>query len=275
MERSPDRIEILKKIEQYEKLGWFDRDVENDPPTEPLDYTKVDYTGRKLSTRIQTSIANIVARRHFDKLIDRRQMIIKEVVGIENYLKVNGGAVLTCNHFNPFDNYAVYKSIQKHLRKHRELYKVIREGNYTSFPGLYGYLFRHCNTLPLCSSVKGLSVFMKATAELLERGEKILVYPEQGMWWNYKKPRPLKDGAFIIAARSCVPVIPFFITMEDSDVTDESSGFPVQAYTVNILPPIYPDPLKNRRENAFIMRDANYSAWRETYESFYGVELKY
>lgn len=274
MERSNERLEIIKKIEEYEKNGWFDRDVESDPPTKPLDYKKVDYTGKKLSTRIATKLANISARHHFDRLIKEKKLIIKRVIGLENYKSVTGGAILTCNHFNAYDNYAVYKSIQKELGK-RDLYKVIREGNYTSFPGFYGYLFRHCNTLPLCSSVKGLSVFFKAVSKLLSRGEKILIYPEQAMWWNYKKPRPIKDGAFSIAAKNRVPVIPFFITMEDSDLIDESNGFPIQEYTVHILSPIYPDESKNHRENTSFMRDKNFELWKEVYERVYGVELKY
>ncbi len=274
IERSPERIAILKKIEKYEKNGWFDRDVEDDPPTIPLDYEKVDYTGKKLSTRIGTKFANIAARRHFDRQIREKKLIIKDVVGLENYEKVIGGAVLTCNHFNANDNYAVYKVIQKKLGR-RDLYKVIREGNYTSFPGFYGYLFRHCNTLPLSSSAKGITIFMKAVSELLERGEKILIYPEQAMWWNYKKPRSLKDGAFSIAARNHVPIVPFFITMEDSEHMDESTGFPVQAYTVHVLEPIYPDSFKNRRQNATEMREQNAKAWKDVYERVYGVDLEY
>lgn len=274
MERSPDRIEILKKIDEYEKNGWFDRDVEDDPPTTPLDYSKVDYTISKLSSKIKTKIANIVARNYFDNLIKEKQLIIKEIRGIENFLSVDGGAIITCNHFNAYDNYAVYKTIQPHMGK-RMLYKIIREGNYTSFKGLYGYFFRNCNTLPLTTSIKGIGVFMKAVAELLARGEKILIYPEQGMWWNYKKPRPLKDGAFVIAAKNNVPVIPFFITMEDSAEIDKNNGFPVQAYTMHILPPIYPDENKKRRENTDAMMAKNYELWKETYEEFYGIELKY
>ena len=157
----------------------------------------------------------------------------------------------------------------------RMLYKIIREGNYTSFKGLYGYFFRNCNTLPLTTSIKGIGVFMKAVGELLARGEKILIYPEQGMWWNYKKPRPLKDGAFVIAAKNNVPVIPFFITMEDSEEVDKGNGSAVQAYTVHVLPPIYPDENKKRRENTDAMMAKNYEVWKETYEDFYGIELKY
>ena len=58
------------------------------------------------------------------------------------------------------------------------------------------------------------------------------------MWWNYRKPKPLKDGAFKLAARNNAPVIPIFITMEDSDIIGED-GFPVQEYIINIEEPIY------------------------------------
>ena len=109
---------------------------------------------------------------------------------------------------------------------------------------------------------------------LLERGEKILVYPEQAMWWNYKKPRPLKDGAFKFAVTNNVPVIPCFITMEDSDVLDPD-GFYVQAYTINILPPLYPDKNKTKAENIAFMKDENYKLWKETYEKFYKTKLVY
>ncbi len=60
------------------------------------------------------------------------------------------------------------------------------------------------------------------------------------MWWNYRKPKPLKPGAFKLAARNNVPVIPIFITMQDSDSLDDE-GFPIQEYIVNIEEPIYPD----------------------------------
>ena len=101
MERSQDRLDILKKIEEYEKNGWFDRDVEDDPPTKPLDYTKVDYTGKKLSTRIKSEIANRVAKNYFDGQIKKNRLIIKEVRGLGSDLWVMGGGGITCNHFNP------------------------------------------------------------------------------------------------------------------------------------------------------------------------------
>lgn len=274
MEKAQDRIEVLNRIEEYEKLGLFDRDVENDPPTRPLSPGEVDYTGKKLSTKLGTFFANIAARNFFDKKIADGELIIKRIKGIENYFAVaQRGVVITCNHFNAFDNYAVYKAIQPYLGR-KNLYKIIREGNYTSFPGFYGYLFRHCNTLPLSTNHNVLRELMNAVDKLLRCGEKILIYPEQGMWWNYRKPRPLKAGAFRFAARSCAPVLPFFITMKDSEKTG-ADGFPIQEYTVHILPAIFPDPKLTLRENTRIMCEKNYYAWKDVYEKTYGKPLVY
>jgi 1-acyl-sn-glycerol-3-phosphate acyltransferase len=203
-----------------------------------------------------------------------RLVILREIRGQENLEAIkNSGALVTCNHFNPFDNYAVYKALLPILQK-RDLYKIIREGNYTSFKGLYGYLFRHCNTLPLSSSLSCMKELMAAMSILFARGEKILIYPEQGMWYNYRKPRPLKLGSFRFAAKEKVPVLPVFITLEDTDEYD-ADGLPVQAYTVHILPAIFPSDALSVRENTEKMCRENYRLWKKTYESFYGKNLEY
>ncbi len=271
---SENRQRILSRIEEQERKGLFDLDVEDDPPTVPLDPDKVDYTQKNLSTRIGSFFANRAGRAHFEKMIKRGDVILKEVRGEENLVAIRDcGALITCNHFNAFDNYAVYRSLRPALGK-RMLYKIIREGNYTSFGGFYGYLFRHCNTLPLSSSIKGMKALSRAMTELFERGEKILIYPEQAMWYNYRKPRPLKVGAFRFAVKSNVPVLPVFITLEDSDRLD-GDGLPIQIYTVNILPPIYPDSSLSARADTERLCRENYRMWVETYESFYGKKLEY
>jgi 1-acyl-sn-glycerol-3-phosphate acyltransferase len=267
------RLSVLKKIQEYEKNRQFDRDVENDPPTVPLTPGTVDFTKRKLSTKLQTWLANRVAYTYFEGLIRKKQLVIAAVHGREHLAAVDCGAMITCNHFHPFDNYTVFKAVEPYLPK-KELYKIIREGNYTSFPGLYGYFFRHCNTLPLSSNLHVLGELSDGVATLLDRGEKILIYPEQGMWWNYKKPRPCKEGAYRFAAKALKPVIPMFITMEDTDLMDEG-GFPLQAHTVHILPPICPDPRLSVRENCAAMKQRNEELWKETYEAVYGLPLSY
>ena len=43
IEKAQDRLEVLARIEEYEKKGWFTKDVENDPPTIPLKPEEVDF----------------------------------------------------------------------------------------------------------------------------------------------------------------------------------------------------------------------------------------
>lgn len=274
VEKSKDRLEVLARIDEYERKGWFSKDVENDPPTIPLEPEKTDYLCKKLSNKFLRVVVYAMARHFIHKIIRNKQMIIKDVIGLENFKKVRkSGLIMTCNHFNAFDNFAVYHVIEKIL-PHRKMYKVIREGNYTSFPGLYGLFFRHCDTLPLSSKYSTMKLFIKSMDILLRRGEKVLVYAEQGMWWNYRKPRPLTNGAFKFAVTSNVPVLPFFITMNDSDIIG-GDGFPVQEYTVHILEPIYPDSKLSDKENIEMMRDKNYQMWKEVYEKTYGIPLEY
>ena len=272
--KDPQRLAVLARIDEYERKGWFSKDVEDDPPTIPLEPEKTDYLCKKFSNKILRIVVYAIARHFIHKIIRNKQMIIKDVVGLENFVKLRkSGLIMTCNHFNAFDNFAVYHVIEKVL-PHRKMYKVIREGNYTSFPGMYGLFFRHCDTLPLSSKFSTMKLFIKSMDILLRRGEKVLVYAEQGMWWNYRKPRPLTPGAFRFAVTSNVPVLPFFITMSDSDIIG-GDGFPVQEYTVHILEPIYPDPKLSEKENIEMMREKNYQMWKDVYEKTYGIPLEY
>lgn len=274
IEKSQDRIDILKKIEKYERNGWFDKDVEIDPEGKELLPDQVDYLNKKLSNKIKTKFAYSMARKFLNKIIKEKQMIIKQTIGIENLQKLKTGAIITCNHFNAFDSFAVQTIFDSSKQKHKKFYRVIKEGNYTSFPGFYGMLMRHCNTLPLSSNRKTMEKFLTAVDTILQRGDFILVYPEQSLWWNYRKPKPLKPGAFRFAVKNDVPVLPCFITMTDSDIIG-ADGFPIQEYTIHIEKPIYADKTLPKNEQIQKMMDTNYEIWKNIYENFYGKKLEY
>ena len=270
-----ERIEILEKIKELEKQGKFDIDAENDPPSKPLSKDKVDYLNKKITSKSKTILANSLGKVFIRQLLKNNKMIIKEINGAENLQKVKGGAMITCNHFNPFDSMAIESMFRvTGESKKRKLYKVIREGNYTNFPGLYGFFFKNCNTLPLSSKTSTMVNFVKAVDEILKRGDFILIYPEQSMWWNYKKPKPLKNGAFKLAARNNVPVVPIFITMEDSDIIGQD-GLPIQQYIINIEEPIYPDSKLSVKDNTEAMKNKNFETWKNVYENFYRIPLEY
>ena len=272
--RAKDRVTIRAKIEEYERAGRFDEDVEEDPPTRELKPDEVDYYRRSPLAKAKTKVAFGMARRFVQNLLDTKQMIIREIRGIEHLQNLKSGAVITCNHFNAFDSFAIQLVYDAAKQPKRTFYRVIREGNYTSFPGFYGMLMRHCNTLPLSSNRHTLKKFTEATGKLLREGNFVLVYPEQSMWWNYRKPKPLKPGAFMFAAKNDVPVVPCFITMRDSDVMGED-GFPVQEYTVHIGAPIYPDENAGYRQNTDSMMKKNFEVWKQIYEREYDMPLVY
>lgn len=272
--KSESKLALLAHIEELEREGRFSEDAEENPPAPVLMPEDINYLPRSLKSKTQTKYAFKVARWFVNMLIKKKQLIIKEYKGIENLEKVADGAVITCNHFNAFDSFAIQLAFEQGKLKKKKMYRVIREGNYTGFPGFYGVLMRHCNTLPLSSNFKTMEKFIAAVDRVLEKNQFVLVYPEQGMWWNYRKPRPLQKGAFTFAARNNKPVLPVFITMEDSDVLDDD-GFYVQEYTVHFCEPIYPDPNKKRAQNSCEMRDKNYEAWKSVYEQTYGEKLTY
>ena len=267
------RLAVMEKIRKLEEEGVFDVDVEDDPPTIPLVPEKVDYLKEKLSSKIKTAFVNRVAKKYIDNLIRDKKLIIKNVEGMENLVNLNCGAVIICNHFNAFDNFAIQKIYElSGQEKKRKLFKVIREGNYTSYKGLYGTFFRNCNTLPLSSVYSTMKKFNSAVKKILERGDYILIYPEQAMWWNYNKVRPFKIGAFDMAAKNNVPVLPIFISFEDSDIMCED-GFYVQEYTLHIMPPVYPKEEFTAKDNAAYMLETSYNLFKSKYAEAYGEEL--
>ncbi len=273
MEKSPEKLKLLEKIKELEKKELWHLDVNEDPETYPLMPDQIDYLNEKLSSKIKTWLANKVGTAFFEKMIRNKKLIIKEVRGIENFTAVKGGKIVTCNHFSVSDNYAVWRTLRSHMGG-KMLYKVIREGNYTNSPKPFGFIMRNCNTLPLSSQMATMKKFMHAVKVLLSQGETILIYPEQGMWWNYRKPKPLQDGAFSLAVANNTPIIPIFITMEDSNILDDD-GFFVQEYTMNILPAIYPSEQLPRGKAKDEMKAKNYEAWVKVYEEFYKKPLVY
>lgn len=268
------RLKIYNKIKEYEKANKFNEDVEEDPISKELKPSDVDYLNKKRINKLHTAIANFIAIRYIRSLIKKKQLIIKDVIGLEYLTSLDTGCIITCNHFNPYDNFALHEILHSYIKESgKRFYKVIKEGNY-SFKGLYGYFFRHCETLPLSSNFETMKKFNKAIKILLENKNMILIYPEQSMWWNYRKPRPLKLGAFKYSIKHNVPIVPCFITMKDSSIIGED-GFLVQEYTINFLPPIYPDISLSSKEETINMSNRNYEMWCKVYKEFYNEKVEY
>lgn len=268
---SPDRVEVVEKIKKYEKEGGesFFLDVENDPPSRPLLPDDVDYLDKKLTSKIKTAIA--CAMESVCKRVLGKKFNIT-VVGGENMRGIEGGAIITSNHFAPTENLAV-SIAAKHSDKKRKVYKVVREGNYF-MPGIIGFLLKNCRTLPLSSDIHTMKNFGEAISTVLKNGDFVLIYPEQAMWWNYPKPREYRIGAYHYAAKNGVPVIPCFVTLKKNGRVGKNGAAELD-YTIHVMPPMYPDPEKTVRVNAAKMQEKNKELCREKYEEIYKKPLTY
>ncbi len=266
---SPEERMVLLESE-----GKFDIDINDDPPTYELLPDEIYYEQKKLGTRVKFRFANWLSHIKINGFIKNGMFAIKEIKGLENWQKVKTGAILTCNHFGPTDTFIMQKVLK--ASKKRRMLKVVREGNYTNPPVLKFFL-RNCGVLPLSSNGQTMRKFLRAVDNILQVGDNILVYPEESLWPNYRKPRPLKDGAFKFAVKNNVPVVPVFITMEEVPYYNKKTKEyqPMLTHTVHILEPIYPKEDLDRNANIAYMKNLNYDMCVKVYEDTYGEKLTY
>lgn len=261
-ELTDDRKRVLAKIAEFEKEGGesFFRDVEDDPPSRTLMPDDVDYLHASAKYKINGFFARIAE--NMCRFVCKHKFRIK-VEGKENLKNISGGAIFTSNHFSVNENLAVNLAAKSAPGKHR-FYKLIREGNYF-MPGIIGWLLKYCNTLPLSESFATTRLLDRAISEILSRGDFILVYPEQAMWWYYQKPRPYRIGAFYYAAKNNVPVVPCFVTMDKKNKKYDMLPDNVRL-TVHILEPIFPESGLGFKESAAKMRERNAFLTKECFE---------
>ena len=95
------------------------------------------------------------------------------------------------------------------------------------------------------------------------------------MWFNYKKVRPFKIGAYHIACKYNVPIIPCFIEMREKAGEYEENGFNKIQYILHIMKPIYPDENKNFKEKKKKLRKRDFELKKAEYEKAYNKEMNY
>jgi len=272
MDAARIRQNLLGISDETEKQRFFENTRRKAPKMAPIAIGEYDYLKKKLSSRFHLRIARFLEKSHFNKMLRQKKIVLKEIRGRENLKSVeNTGALVTCNHADPFDSYAAYLSLKKILKR-KPLYKLIDEEKMATNEGKMGYILRHAATLPIPTSLSCLSDLVGAIRTLYEGNHKILVFPEKGQIGDFRQPRPLRPEIFRFAARENKPVIPIFITLEDSKFKD-SDGLPVQEYTVHVCPPIFPEKELSVKANAIKMCEKNSKLWEEVYKSFYHTDI--
>lgn len=271
---SENRDRVIENIKICAQSGRWNSKVEVDDPNLTADEKQqlMDRWKKNRKT-LRYRIRNCVARCMVNALtyVENKST---EIVGLEHIKDIEGGAIVTSNHFNPMDNTAVRKMIQKAGRK--RLYIVSQETN-LAMKGLLGFYMNYTDIIPITSDGSYMKKdFYHMLKEQMKKGQYVLIYPEQEMWFNYRKPRPPKRGAYYYAAKLQVPVISCFVEMRELPEKEKNTEeFYKIRYIVHVLEPIWPDSKKSVRENSIIMMNRDYEQKKAAYERAYGKPLTY
>lgn len=270
---TPGRKEAIDNIRKAAEEGRLNDKTEPFDPQWDSEALKADilsYVRRRSSFSFK--IKNFIARKIVDSWIRRYSNGVNEIVGMEKLKAVPGPAFVTSNHFNPFDN-GFLRTMAKESG-HGRLWAISQGTNFV-MPGLNGFVLRNIDVIPLISEPSYMNgPFRELMASVLKENRYILIYPEQEMWFNYRKPRPGKRGAYLFAAEYGVPVIPCFVELRELPQLLTPDFHDVKCI-LHILDPIFPNPSKSARQNSFEMCEADYQAKKAAYERIYGRPLSY
>lgn len=266
--------EVIKNIETNINNNEFNKKVEVGDPNlteeEKLKYIKKFYQNQKSPIYfIKNKIANKTVRKIAKEIYPNIN-----IIGLEklNYVDLTNGAIITSNHFNPLDSYNIRKIVEEKL--HKKLYIVVQDTN-LAMPGALGFLFNNIEVIPLSKSPNYIiKKFMPELKKILSKGNFVLIYPEEEMWFNYKLPRPCKRGAYQFAHELDVPVISCFVKMTDTNITDNNE-FNIVKYDVFINKIIYPEKNESVKSDSRKMAEVDYETRKKAYEDAYNKELKY
>ncbi len=267
-----NRSAVVERIEQNVKLGMFNKKVEGNDPV--LSSEEEKYILEKFSKNRKLFLFKFkeIIARSFMNLMTISFGNNIDIIGLNNIRTMKSGCIITSNHFSPLENLAIRKMI---LKSQLKRVNIVSQATNLKMKGALGFLMKYDFILPIGKSISYQNnVFLPMLAEEIGKGNNILIYPEQEMWFNYRKPRPLKRGAYYYACKLHVPVIPCFVKIEVLH-KKENALFYKTKYILYILDPIYPGKNKNIRAASIEMMHRDYQAKVDAYEKAYGKKLDY
>jgi len=271
--KSKARLEVIENIKKNVRDGNFNAKVENGDHV--VTNEERENVVMKFDTLRQNPI-NVPKRAAARKLASKFTKIFNkntQIIGIENVKNLDCGAIITANHFNPIDS-TVIRHLTNQLKRTSKLDIVIEEENL--FLKEFNIFMHYCNTIPLSKSdVYMRTRFFPAIEKFLKLKHWILIYPEEEMWFNYRKPRPTKLGAYHIAAKYNVPIIPTFIAQYERPDEYDDDGFNKIDFKLYIMKPIYPDMSKTLKERKKELKEEDYKLKIKAYEEAYNKKLNY
>lgn len=114
------------------------------------------------------------------------------------------GMMTVCNHVHRWDMLCVLQA----MRYRRAWIPMYAQ----AFNGKDGFLMKHIGGIAIPDNYRGLRKFDQAMDTLHSSKQWIHIFPESCSWYDYAPLRPFKTGAFNMAYKYALPIIPMVIT---------------------------------------------------------------
>ncbi len=158
------------------------------------------------------------------------------------------GVMTVCNHVHRWDMICVLQAMR---------YRKAWIPMYAQpFRGKDGFLMKSIGGIAIPEERSGLREFDKALDELRAAKQWIHIFPESCSWKFYAPLRPFKIGAFNMAYRYALPVIPMIISFRPRTGWRTLFLKDEPLLTIHVGDPILPDLNASRKEEVARMRNA-------------------
>ena len=198
------------------------------------DYRRDGFLRRTLGFALRGAATVILS------VVDRVFLGLK-IEGWENLKGLGArGAVTVSNHVHMMDCSMIDQALWN-----RRMYYVTLESNFR-IP-LVRHLIRVFGGVPLSKKPRAMARMFEEMGKALKAGAFVQVYPEGVLHPYYQGLRPFKRGAFYLAVKNKVPVVPMVIAArKPRGLYRLYKRKPCLKLT--ILPPIYPKPFIGQKQ---------------------------
>lgn len=167
---------------------------------------------------------------------------------IRQYRKCfTNGMMTVCNHVHRWDMLCVLQA----MRYRKAWIPMYAQ----AFNGKDGFLMKHIGGIAIPDNYSGLRKFDQALDELHSKKQWIHIFPESCSWYNYAPLRPFKTGAFNMAYKYALPIIPMVITFRPRTGWRKIFSDSGPLLTIHVGDPIVPDLSAPRKEETARLRD--------------------
>ncbi len=157
------------------------------------------------------------------------------------------GVMTVCNHVHRWDMICVMQAMR---------YRKAWIPMYAQpFRGKDSFLMKTIGGIAIPEERSGLRAFDKALEELHARKQWIHIFPESCSWKFYAPLRPFKIGAFNMAYRYAIPIVPMIISFRPRKGWRRFFGDGEPLITLHVGDPIVPNLDAPRKEETARMRD--------------------